>query len=141
MDYEITNHISAEEYNEMRKIVGWTALPNIQAEDGLKHTSHLCCFRKDGKAIAFCRVLWDQLYVAYIADVIVRPEFQGKGLGRELMNNAMEFIKSQLKPGYKIMINLMAAKGKEDFYKKFGFISRPNESFGCGMCQWIGESK
>lgn len=82
----------------------------------------------------------DHLYVAFIADVIVRPEYQGKGLGRELMNNAMEFIRSQLRPGYKIMVNLMAAKGKEDFYKKFGFISRPNESFGCGMCQWIQHS-
>ncbi|MBQ2355803.1 MAG: GNAT family N-acetyltransferase, partial [Treponema sp.] len=104
MDYEIANQISAEEYNEMRKIVGWQALSNEQAADGLKHTSHLCCFRKDGKTIAFCRVLWDHLYVAFIADVIVRPEFQGKGLGRELMNNAMEFIRSQLRPGYKIMV-------------------------------------
>ncbi|MBO4386474.1 MAG: GNAT family N-acetyltransferase [Treponema sp.] len=141
MDYEITDQISAEEYNELRKIVGWTSFTNEQAADGLEHTTHLCCFRKDGKAIALCRVLWDHLYVAFIADVIVRPEFQGKGLGRELMKDAMDFIRSKLKPGYKIMINLMAAQGKEDFYKKFGFISRPNERFGCGMCQWIGVDK
>ena len=61
MDYEIANQISAEEYNEMRKIVGWQALSNEQAADGLKRASHLCCFRKDGKTIAFCRVLWDHL--------------------------------------------------------------------------------
>ena len=26
---------------------------------------------------------------------------------------------------------------KGDFYKKFGFIERPNESFGPGMHQWL----
>ena len=31
----------------------------------------------------------------------------------------------------------MAAKGKEEFYKKFGFIDRPNENFGCGMHKWL----
>ena len=87
--------------------------------------------------IGLVRVLWDYGYVVYIADVIVRPEFQGQGLGRVLMNNAMDFIKSQLKPGYKVMVSLMAAKGKEEFYKKFDFIERPSEKYGCGMCQWL----
>ena len=30
-------------------------------------------------------------------------------------------------------ITLMAAKGKEEFYEKFGFFKRPTEKFGCGM--------
>jgi hypothetical protein len=31
----------------------------------------------------------------------------------------------------------MATKGREAFYKKFGFIERPNEQFGAGMIQFI----
>ena len=137
MDYEITDYITPEEYMEMRKLVGWTEFPIEQAVEGLKHSTHLCVFRKDGKVIALARVLTDHGYVVYIADVIVRPEYQGQGLGRALMNNVMDYIKSQLKPGYKKMVSLMAAQGKEEFYKKFGFVSRPNEQYGCGMCQWI----
>ena len=83
------------------------------------------------------RVLWDHGYVVYIADVIVRPEYQGQGLGRALMNHAMEYIRGMLKPGWHVMVSLMSAQGKEEFYKKFGFITRPDESHGCGMCQWI----
>ena len=52
------------------------------------------------------------------------------------MEKLLEEIKGSLKPGYKVMISLLAAKGKEEFYNKFGFISRPNEGFGCGMHQW-----
>jgi hypothetical protein len=49
----------------------------------------------------------------------------------------MNEIRGYLKPGYRIMISLMAAKGKEEFYKKFDFIGRPNEMTGEGMFQWI----
>jgi GNAT superfamily N-acetyltransferase len=83
------------------------------------------------------RVIWDRGYVVYIADVIVRPEYQGQGLGREVMTSIMNEIRGYLKPGYRIMISLMAAKGKEEFYKKFDFIGRPNEMTGEGMFQWI----
>ncbi len=65
------------------------------------------------------------------------PLEQAKGIGRELMNYAMNYIKSKLKPGWRIMVNLQAAKGKEGFYKKFGFIERPNQDFGPGMHQWL----
>ena len=137
MDYEITNTITAEEYLEMRALVGWGGFPLEQAKAGLEHTTHICTFRKDGKVIGLVRLLWDHGYVVYIADVIVHPDFQGQGLGRALMNKVMEYTKSQLKPGYKKMVSLMAAQGKEDFYKKFGFVARPNEMYGPGMCQWI----
>ena len=137
IEYEITDTITTEEYLDMRTSVGWGGFPVEQAKAGLEHTTHICCFRKDGKPIAIVRLLWDHGYVVYIADVIVRPEFQGIGIGRDLMNNAMNYIKSNLKPGWRMMVNLQAVKGKEGFYKKFGFIERPNEDFGAGMHQWI----
>lgn len=137
MEYEITDTITPQEYLEMRTIVGWKLFPLEQAKDGLEHTTHIVCFRKDKKPIAVARVLWDHGYVIYIADVIVHPDFQGQGIGRDLMNHALDYIKSKLKPGWRIMVNLQAAKGKEGFYKKFGFIERPNPDFGPGMHQWL----
>ena len=135
--YEITYSISPEEYLDMRRAVGWKGFPEEQAAEGLKHSAYICCIRKDGSPVAVGRVIWDHGYVVYIADVIVRPEYQGQGLGREIMDRIMEQINSYLKPGYRIMICLMAAKGKEEFYRKFGFADRPSENFGCGMHLWV----
>ena len=137
MDYEITDYITPEEYMEMRRLVQWSEFPLEQAVEGIKHSSYLSVFRKDGKVIALARVITDYGYVVYIADVIVHPEYQGQGLGRKLMEDIMAYIKGQLKPGYKKMVSLMAAQGKEEFYKKFGFVTRPSEMYGCGMCQWV----
>ena len=136
MDITITNTISPEEYLDLRQAVGWSVFPREQAESGLQN-SHVICFRDKEKAIALGRVIWDHGYSILISDVIVAPEYQGKGLGRKLMDEIMAYIRSLLKPGYRIMISLMAAENKQGFYKKFGFIERPSDLFGPGMHQWI----
>ena len=51
-----------------------------------------------------------------------------EGLINKTMNSACE--------GEKIMFILGAAKDKEPFYEKFGFIRRPNEFSGDGMSMW-----
>ena len=135
--FEITDTITPQEYMELRKIVGWHEFPLEQAAAGLSHTSFLYCLRKEGRPIALGRAIWDHGYVVYIADVIVVPEYQRKGLGRNIMEYLLDKIRGNLKPGYLMMVSLMAAKGKEEFYKKFGFVERPSDQFGCGMHQWI----
>jgi GNAT superfamily N-acetyltransferase len=132
-----TYSITPEEYMMFRKAVGWAEFPLEQAEEGLKN-SYICVIRRDEKPIALGRIVTDHGYVVYIADVIVLPEYQGQGYGRIIMEKLMETINSWLKPGYKMMVTLVSALGKDEFYKKFGFESRPNERFGPGMCQWIG---
>ena len=136
MDIKITNTITTEEYLGLRQAVGWSVFPAEQAEGGLQN-SHVICFRDNDKAVSLGRVIWDHGYSVLIADVIVAPKYQGKGLGRKLMEAIMEYIRSLLKPGYRIMISLMAAENKQGFYKKFGFIERPSDLFGPGMHQWI----
>ena len=161
MDITITNSISPEEYLGLRQAVGWSVFPVEQAESGLQN-SHVICFRDKEKAVALGRVIWDHGYSVLISDVIVAPEYQGvlgrwrpvfnsKALkklrkqflalplllGRKLMEAIMSYLRSLLKPGYRIMISLMAAENKQGFYKKFGFIERPSEFFGPGMHQWI----
>ena len=136
-ELELTDYISPEEYMDMRLCVGWGGFLLEEAAEGLRNTAYLCCIREKGKPIALGRAIADHGYVVFIADIIVRPEYQGQGLGRKVVENLLARIKETLKPGYKIMISLLAAKGKEEFYKKFDFIDRPNDAFGCGMHQWI----
>ena len=139
VDYCITKHIEPDEYMSMREAVGWGLFPLKEAEAGLSNSYIWCLREKDesGRPIGIARVIWDHGYVMYIADIIVIPEFQGNGLGRVLMETVMDFIHEQRKPGYKFMVSLCSAKGKEEFYKKFGFEVRPNDDVGAGMHQWF----
>jgi GNAT superfamily N-acetyltransferase len=132
----VTNEMAAEEYLGLRKAVGWSIFPVEEAQAGLDN-SYVVCIRDEDRAVAMGRIIWDHGYSVLIADIIVAPNYQGCGLGRMVMENIMDHIRSLLKPGYRIMVSLLAAQNKEEFYKKFGFIDRPNENFGCGMHQWL----
>ena len=133
----ITRTITPSEYMSLRKAVGWNEFPLEEAETGLENSIIWCLRDDDDRVTGVARVVWDHGYVMYIADVIVIPECQGQGLGRVLMENIMDFIHEQLKPGYRFMVSLCSAKGKDTFYEKFGFVARPNGEVGPGMHQWF----
>lgn len=134
---KLINTISVYDYNRIRKAVGWLTLNEDQAQRGIDNTFYLVCAVDGDKPIGMARLISDGGYVAYIADVIVLPEYQGFGVGQLIFENIMDFITNELSKGNPVMVNLMAAAGKEGFYEKFGFERRPNDSVGAGMFQWI----
>ena len=64
---------------------------------------------------------------------MVVPEYQSKHIGTGIMKNLLKKINGYKKINPNIRTYLGASKGKESFYEKFGFISRPNENLGSGM--------
>ncbi len=54
-------------------------------------------------------------------DVVVRPEYQGKGIGILLIDELFKFIKENGVKGTDIFVELCAMPDKIPFYEKFGF--------------------
>ena len=136
MEITYTNQMTAEEYNEMRGSVDWRLLTPGQAERGLAHTAFVVAARDGGKIVGMGRMLFDYGYTAYLGDVIVRPEYQGQGIGTMIVTALKDKVMEAAEPGDKIMFILGAAKGKEAFYEQFGFKKRPNDFNGSGMSMW-----
>lgn len=120
-----------EEYLNLRNNVEWTSPPKNYCEKGINNSNYFLSVRKEGKLIGMGRIIGDGVCTFHIVDIIVVKEFQGIGLGKEIMLNIMNHINEIKAPNS--YISLMAAKGKEEFYKKFGFYSRPTEDVGPGM--------
>ena len=133
---EITNYMTGEEYNHLRETVDWRPISLEQAMRGLQNTTFLVVVREEGKAIAMGRALFDYGYTAYIGDVIVKPEYQGKGIGKTIVEKLINYVMNAAEPEDRIMFILGAAKGKEGFYEKIGFEKRPNDFSGHGMTMW-----
>lgn len=131
-----TDTMTGEEYNEMRLSVDWRPITQGQAERGLKHTTFLAAARDQGRIVAMGRMLFDFGYTAYLGDVIVRPEYQGQGIGKKIVELLIDQTMEATDEGERIMFILGAAKDKEGFYEKFGFHRRPNEFAGDGMSMW-----
>ncbi len=74
-----------------------------------------CFVFNENKLIGAGRALADGLDCSYICDIAIHPDFQGVGLGKEIINKLKEFSCEHKK------IILYANPGKEGFYKKLGF--------------------
>ena len=126
-----------EEYKDMRRSVNFMVLSDRIASNALKNAFHITTVRDNGRAVGMIRVLSDGSYANFITDVMVRPEYQHQGIGHELMRRTVDFMRSTMQPGETIVLYLMSAIGRENFYKQFGFRERPNEVWGAGMSQWL----
>ena len=133
---EYTHMLSAKEYCQLRAAVQWQPIAEDQAQSGLDHSDFIVACREQEKIVGCARIFWDKGYIAYLADVMVKPEYQGRGIGKKLVESCISYIHSQLKEGWRIKIVIVSAKGKEPFYEKFGFQVRPNENDGAGMQMW-----
>lgn len=66
------------------------------------------------RLIGVGRAISDGIYQAAVYDCAVLPEFQGKGIGRTIINTILSRIS-------RCNVILYASPGKEGFYKKHGF--------------------
>lgn len=124
---------SAEEFNYLTNSVGWGIRKNNIIDEALRNTLYSLCVYDDNKLIGYGRIIGDKTIFLYIQDIMVIPEYQSKHIGTGIMENVLKQINEYKKINPNIRTYLGASKGKEAFYEKFGFISRPNEDLGAGM--------
>jgi len=103
--------------------VGWDNVDDEATATALNTSLFGCVVLFKEKPIGCGRVIGDGGIYFYIQDIIVLPEYQGRGIGKMIMNEVMEYINRTAKPN--AFIGLMSAKDKAGFYAKFGFAERP----------------
>lgn len=125
--------ITFEAYNELRKSVGWNLISKRQFENAMKYSLFFTVAYDGDRAVGMSRGVGDGGYHLMLVDVIVHPDYQGQGIGREVVTQFMKFADDSLEKGEGISLTLLAAYGKEKFYEKFGFHIRPVGKEGAGM--------
>ena len=96
------------------KIVGMASFTAEIHEKAFKNSHTVVFIFEDDKLIGFGRALSDGAYQAAIYDLAILPEYQGKGIGRLIVNNIRKSL-----PNCNFI--LYAAPGKEKFYEKLDF--------------------
>lgn len=106
--------------------VDWKLISSTLKKVGMAHyepdlhrraftASHTTVFAyHEQQLIGFGRAISDGVYQASVYDCVVLPEYQGKGIGRTIM----EHILSGVSP---CNVILYASPGKEGFYQTLGF--------------------
>ena len=117
------NELKAEEFISLWESV-WGEGPSLeQTELAMEHTLFRVSVFDGDKVIAMARMIGDMGLDYYIKDVIVRPEYQGQGIGRMMIDELLKFVNSNGVNGTGVFVELCAMPDKIPFYEKFGFAA------------------
>ena len=129
------NKLTFEEYKMLLNDVGWKLpserLVKISLEKGINVKYVL-----NSKTVGMASFVTNGGYAGLIMDVVVLKEYRGKGYGTILIESILNYIKSDLEDNEEMMIQLLSAPGKQDFYSKFGFKVK-KEIAEDGMYMWL----
>jgi GNAT superfamily N-acetyltransferase len=113
-----------QEYCELRVASGLSSKDLETARTALPKSLYSVAVRSGDRLIGMGRVVGDGLHVQ-VVDIAVHPEFQKRGLSRQIMERITQFIDSGLSGT--ATVSLFA--DVDWLYEKFGF-SRPRSSVG-----------
>ncbi|MBS4538924.1 GNAT family N-acetyltransferase [Clostridium sp. D2Q-11] len=115
--YVINGELNAEEIIEVFKSVGWNKNKDIIVP-AFKNSYYIMAYYED-ELLGFSRAISDNYYYTGIYDVVVKPEYQGRGIAKRMVESLVEEFKGTY-------FFLTYTEGKRAFYEKCGFEDNSN---------------
>mgnify|MGYP001430128923 CR=1 FL=1 len=126
MDYALETDLAAQDYIALLNASGLGARRPVgdagRIARMLRATTLLVTARQDGRLIGAARALTDHAWCCYLADLAVVREWQGKGIGRTLIEEVRRHA------GEESLCLLLAAPDATGFYERIG-MERPPGAF------------
>ena len=129
----LENRIDPQDFISLKQSIGWIAPSAQLLEKAFEHNLYSVTAYLGENAVGMGRLVGDGVVIWYIQDVVVRPEYQGTGIGKAIVEKMLDHIRACIMPGTATMVGLMSAKGRESFYEELGFHIRPDAGHGHGM--------
>ena len=118
MIYKYNETVSAKALSDLRESVGWNRMESEYSNPLMTSYYHIAVY-EDGKLVGYIDSVSNGVTDAYIQDLMVHPDYQGKGLGTELMNQMITY----LKENRIYIISVVFEESLKQFYNRFGFSS------------------
>ena len=113
----LSSDITAVDWNQLAQVFELAPLGKRNPETlhiTFQNSGVRCFVFDDSILIGAGRAITDGVNYAVIFDVVLLPEFQGKGIGKQIMQYLAEHAKAK-------NILLHSVPGKEGFYEKLGY--------------------
>jgi len=125
----VENSLSAIDFLRLKVATGFRNRPIDQVEQALENDLFDVVAIINNEVVGMGRLVGDGVMYWYLQEIIVLPEYQGKGIGTSIVNHLLEYIKKHTANGNFTCVGLTAVEGKETFYERFGF----NKSNGMNL--------
>ncbi|WP_298651948.1 GNAT family N-acetyltransferase [uncultured Proteiniphilum sp.] len=116
IQYKTTKNFSENELKDLFLSVNWSSgnYPD-KLVIAMENSSSVFTAWDGERLVGLINVLDDGIMTAYVHYLLINPEFQGKGIGKSLVN----YVKNKYKDYLRIV--LIAYEKEMPFYKNMGF--------------------
>ncbi len=118
-----------EAYERLFLTTGWNEKYRFTREElgaAIKGSWYAVSAYEGPRLVGYGRIISDGVHHAFIVEMIVEPDRQGRGIGSAILRMLLEKCRA-----HRIRdIQLFAARGKAGFYEKHGFGLRPADAPG-----------
>ena len=118
MIFKTNEKVPADLLSSLRESVGWNRMEKELSNPNLTSYCHIAAY-EENELIGFIDCVSNGVTDAYIQDLMVKPEYQGKGIGTKLMNMMIDY----LKDNHIYMISVLFDESLKSFYERFGFYT------------------
>lgn len=119
---------SVEAFNNLRVEAGLSNKEKAAIEIGLPNTLFAVTIYEDETLIGMGRVVGDGGIVFHVVDIVVKPSYQGQGLGKVVMQEIMNYLDNHTYKGS--YVSLIADIPADKLYEQFGFRHTAPNSAG-----------
>lgn len=121
MNIEFNNNIKTVDWlrvSELFSIVGWGSREPKDLKEAFEKSNFTYFAYENETLIGFGRTVDDGKYYALIVDLVIHPDFQGKGIGSTILLHLKNALENYA------FTTLTSAVGKEGFYEKQGWMKQ-----------------
>ena len=129
MIYICNETVSVNDLADLRESVGWNRMEKEYRNPLQTSYYHIAVYEKEA-LIGFIDCVSNGVTDAYIQDLMVHPDYQGRGIGTDLMKKMIDYLKKK----HIYMISVVFEEKLKPFYEKFGFSSKLSgqmETYDC----------
>ena len=108
------------DYCRLRNVAGMSPKTVEAARKGLPNTLYGVSLQRDGEVIGMGRIIGDGGCFYTVVDIAVAPPYQGKGLGKRIMNALDAWLRDNAEPS--AYVTLVADGEARHLYAKYGFV-------------------
>ena len=116
--------VAAAELRALRRAAGWA---DVDASDddvraAVERTWNVAARDADRRVVALARVLDDGLFYATLWDMLVLPQFRGRGLGTRMLELVLDHCRDRQ------IVSLVATPAGRPLYERAGFSTESRGS-------------
>jgi GNAT superfamily N-acetyltransferase len=124
---------TVEEYLHLIEAVGWRPREPRAVEIALRASLFAVCAEVGGAAVGCGRVIGDGGLHLYLADVVVVPAHQRRGIGTRIVDALTRFVEAV--PFRNVLVAVVPTPGLQRFYQRHGY--RAQGAAAPAMYRWV----